>query len=86
MINQKSLLGVIVILLISALILSGCSFQDFDVELSRFFDGVASEVSDFWNGLGQILPDFSSVLEGIMSSLSGVGDAIKDMFGNFSLF
>lgn len=86
MINKKTMLGVIVFLILSSLFLSGCSLQDFGVELSRFLDGVASELSDFWNRIGQNFPDIGSVLEGIMAGLSGVGDAIKDMFANFSIF
>ena len=86
MIHKRSKLGVILLLAFVAISLSGCSLEGLDADVSRIFEEVASDLSNFWNDIGEIIPDMGSLLEGILSGLSGIGESIRDMFSNFSIF
>lgn len=78
--------NLLLLIVIFALSLSACTPSDLNADISRFFENAFSDVTNYWNEIGQYFDNIGSVIEGITSSLSGVGEAIRDMFGNFSLF
>lgn len=86
MISFRPKPGLIVLLALIAVFLVGCSLENPDANISRFFENAFSDVTNYWNEIGQYFDNIGSVIEGITSSLSGIGEAIRDMFGNFSLF
>jgi hypothetical protein len=86
MINKKSILGVIIILMLCILCLSACSSSELDAEMSRYIKVISSELSAFWEEVSLFFEDFVTSLGGMFSGLSEIGEGLRKQFERIKIF
>ena len=84
--NNTKKLGLFLLLIFCTIFLTACSLADLSLGLNQFFGRVLASLENFWESITGFFDDLPSVFEGILSGLSGIGEAIRRMFGNFSIF
>ena len=77
---------IIILLIFLAFIISACSYSEIKNDFPGFFENIWLNLSNFWESIKLSLDNLLVSIADIFSGLSGIGEAMRNMFRNFSIF
>jgi len=83
---RKSRLLILFIFVLLIFFLAGCSFTGQQPDISGFFNNLWLSLRNFWASIQRSLDNLMISIGNMFSGLSGVGEALRNMFRNFSIF
>ncbi len=81
--NNKKFLYIFLLVII---FLSGCSNLNLGKNGRGFIERIISRISKIWENVTQAFDNLLISIGDMFSGLSGIGEALRNMFRNFSIF
>ncbi len=81
--NNKKFLYIFLLVII---FLSGCSNTNLGKNGRGFIERIISRISKIWENVTQAFDNLLISIGDMFSGLSGIGEALRNMFRNFSIF
>jgi hypothetical protein len=84
--KRNSKYPIIILFVILIFLISGCSSSGLQIDFAGFFENLWLSFTNFWANIKQSLDNLMVSIGDMFSGLSGIGEAMRNMFRNFSIF